>query len=153
MLSRKNYYRQTPKKVYDLGCFHDANTDDGSSLEETAPAKFYIKEKSELCKKFMEKGSCPYGYKCKFAHGSQELRQNNSQNCKYKTKECQTFFMQSHCKYGERCNFIHSKKTPVLAPPVPSIASFLNSYPEMAVNLKTRRGPLSFSHSAPQPEF
>ena len=30
--------------------------------------------KTELCRKFMENGSCPYGKKCQFAHGYHELR-------------------------------------------------------------------------------
>ena len=71
----------------------------------------WIKEKSELCKKFLEKGSCPYGEKCKFAHGSHELRQNHGQNAKYKTKECLTFFNGCHCKYGDRCNFLHQSSS------------------------------------------
>lgn len=28
------------------------------------------KEKLELCRKYLEYGYCPYGTKCKFAHGS-----------------------------------------------------------------------------------
>jgi len=28
------------------------------------------KEKSQLCKKYLENGFCPYEKKCKFAHGS-----------------------------------------------------------------------------------
>ena len=27
------------------------------------------KAKSSLCRNFSEKGYCPYGYKCQFAHG------------------------------------------------------------------------------------
>ena len=100
MLPHKNSRKNTWKQGDELNCFHDAHTDDGSSLEESGSCKGYFKEKSELCKKYMEKGECPYGYKCKFAHGSHELRQNNSQNCKYKTKECLTFFQSSHCRYG-----------------------------------------------------
>ena len=44
------------------------------------------KEKSQLCKKFIENGACPYSYKCKFAHGLHELKKNQQFNCKYKTK-------------------------------------------------------------------
>lgn len=28
-----------------------------------------LKYKTELCKKYEEKGLCPYGLKCRFAHG------------------------------------------------------------------------------------
>ena len=58
----------------------------------------------------MEKGFCPYHSKCKFAHGSHELRRNEEMNFKYKTKECGAFFKQGTCAYGDRCNFLHSKK-------------------------------------------
>ena len=31
------------------------------------------KYKTELCKTFSETGKCPYGFKCRFAHGKEEL--------------------------------------------------------------------------------
>ena len=31
------------------------------------------KYKTELCKTFRETGKCPYGFKCRFAHGKDEL--------------------------------------------------------------------------------
>ena len=31
------------------------------------------KYKTEICKKFQSIGNCPYGNKCRFAHGEQEL--------------------------------------------------------------------------------
>lgn len=40
------------------------------NLSSSSGSGVWIKEKSELCKKFMERGSCPTGDKCKFAHGS-----------------------------------------------------------------------------------
>lgn len=67
------------------------------------------KEKSQLCKKFIEFGFCPYEKKCKFAHGSHELKKNQQPNCRYKTKECGVFLTEGSCMYGERCNFIHAK--------------------------------------------
>lgn len=67
------------------------------------------KEKSQLCKKYLEFGFCPYEKKCKFAHGSHELRKNQQFNSKYKTKECGVFLSEGYCMYGERCNFIHNK--------------------------------------------
>ncbi len=63
-----------------------------------------------MCKKFIENGSCPYQGKCKFAHGSHELRKNSQLNSKYKTKECDIFVNEGYCIYGERCNFIHNKE-------------------------------------------
>jgi hypothetical protein len=65
------------------------------------------KEKSQLCKKFLEFGSCPYQKRCKFAHGSHELRKNQQVNSKYKTKQCGVFLTEGSCMFGERCNFIH----------------------------------------------
>jgi CCCH zinc finger protein C3H-4 len=59
----------------------------------------------------MENGYCPYRHKCKFAHGSHELRKNNCKNSLYKTKECVVFFRDGHCGYGNRCNFLHHKKS------------------------------------------
>ena len=67
------------------------------------------KEKSQLCKKYLEFGFCPYEKKCKFAHGSHELRKNQMPNSKYKTKECGIFLTEGHCMYGQRCNFIHKQ--------------------------------------------
>lgn len=64
------------------------------------------KAKSSLCKNFTDKGHCPYGSRCQFAHGPQELRINLDQNRSYKTKECQAF-RKGACSYGQRCNFIH----------------------------------------------
>jgi len=81
---------------------------DGGSVEPRMD-----KIKSQLCKKFMENGYCPYGKKCKFAHGSQELRKNDQVNSKYKTKECGSFKIDMFCMYGDRCNFIHDKTSAV----------------------------------------
>ena len=82
----------------------------GSSSPRNIPKNPNNKEKSELCRKFMEFGYCPYQKKCKFAHGSHELKKNNTTNSKYKTKECGAYFNEGNCRFGERCNFLHEKK-------------------------------------------
>lgn len=64
------------------------------------------KIKSSLCKNFSEKGHCPYGQKCQFAHGIDELRCNVDENS-YKTKPCNAFWKKGCCTYGHRCNFSH----------------------------------------------
>lgn len=83
------------------------------------------KVKSQLCKRFMEKGYCPYEKRCKFAHGSHELRKNHEVNSKYKTKECGSFAELHYCVYGDRCNFIHPTfATRAPQPPFPASLDF-----------------------------
>ena len=65
------------------------------------------KIKSSLCKNFMLHGFCPYGEKCQFAHGPEELRCNAISNTSYKTKPCFSYLNKGFCPYGHRCNFIH----------------------------------------------
>ncbi|XP_053329255.1 mRNA decay activator protein ZFP36-like [Spea bombifrons] len=68
-----------------------------------APSSRY---KTELCRTFSETGTCKYGSKCQFAHGSMELREPN-RHPKYKTELCHKFYLYGECPYGSRCNFIH----------------------------------------------
>ncbi|XP_053545460.1 mRNA decay activator protein ZFP36L1-like [Bombina bombina] len=63
--------------------------------------------KTELCRTFHESGSCKYGSKCQFAHGSGELRELN-RHPKYKTELCRTYHTIGFCPYGSRCHFIHN---------------------------------------------
>lgn len=63
--------------------------------------------KTELCRPYEESGSCKYGDKCQFAHGSHELR-NLARHPKYKTELCRTFHTIGFCPYGPRCHFVHN---------------------------------------------
>ncbi|XP_040179295.1 mRNA decay activator protein ZFP36L2-A-like isoform X2 [Rana temporaria] len=63
--------------------------------------------KTELCRTFHESGSCKYGSKCQFAHGTAELRGLN-RHPKYKTELCRTYHTIGFCPYGSRCHFIHN---------------------------------------------
>lgn len=63
--------------------------------------------KTELCRTFHEIGSCKYGAKCQFAHGTAELRGLN-RHPKYKTELCRTYHTIGFCPYGSRCHFIHN---------------------------------------------
>lgn len=65
--------------------------------------------KTELCRPFEENGTCKYGDKCQFAHGSKELR-TLQRHPKYKTELCQTFHTTGFCPYGPRCHFIHNSE-------------------------------------------
>ena len=75
-----------------------------------AENKFDPKYKTELCKKFQSTGHCPYGYKCRFAHGKQELI-TKQQGKNYKKRPCKSFFEKGYCPYGSRCNFQHYEKS------------------------------------------
>ena len=67
------------------------------------------KYKTELCQKYMETGECPYGIKCRFAHGKNELISKNI-GINYKKKLCKSFSKFGFCPYGTRCNFLHNEK-------------------------------------------
>lgn len=72
--------------------------------------KVDTKYKTELCKKFQSTGKCPYGYKCRFAHGKEELV-SKLQGVNYKKKPCKTFNEKGYCPYGSRCSFRHDERT------------------------------------------
>lgn len=70
---------------------------------------FDTKYKTELCKKFQNTGKCPYGYKCRFAHGKEELLAKLQGN-NYKKKPCKSFTIKGFCPYGSRCSFRHDER-------------------------------------------
>ncbi|KAH3665397.1 hypothetical protein OGAPHI_003581 [Ogataea philodendri] len=62
--------------------------------------------KTEMCTQFKERGTCPYGSKCQFAHGEDELKVvKRSDN--WKTKLCANWSKSGTCRYGKRCCFKH----------------------------------------------
>ena len=66
------------------------------------------KHKTELCKTFSMMGHCPYGCRCRFAHGKQELVQLPCQGEK-KYLTCNSFWSKGTCRYGTRCQFGHAQ--------------------------------------------
>ena len=65
------------------------------------------KYKTELCRTFEEKGYCPYGGKCRFAHGKEDLVPRPTQP--KQQKRCNGFWMNGSCSYGRRCRFGHEE--------------------------------------------
>ncbi|KAB1211248.1 Zinc finger CCCH domain-containing protein 14 [Morella rubra] len=63
--------------------------------------------KTELCNKWQESGTCPYGDHCQFAHGITELRPV-IRHPRYKTEVCRMVLAGGTCPYGHRCHFRHS---------------------------------------------
>jgi len=67
------------------------------------------KFKTELCSTFSESGFCPYGNKCRFAHGREELFDRPINNPNYRRIECNAFHSTGYCNYGMRCHFKHNE--------------------------------------------
>ena len=65
------------------------------------------KYKTEMCRNWIELGTCQYGPKCNFAHGREDLLDKVPANDKYKSKECIPFHEKGFCTYGQRCLFVH----------------------------------------------
>jgi len=65
------------------------------------------RRKTELCKLHMIGKQCPYGDKCNFAHGENELKSRSFTHPNYKTVKCRNFYMDGYCCFGARCQFIH----------------------------------------------
>eukprot|EP00850_Spirogloea_muscicola_P004095 SM000017S02835 [mRNA] locus=s17:551207:555719:- [translate_table: standard] len=63
--------------------------------------------KTELCNKWEEHGTCPYGSRCQFAHGVQQLRPV-LRHPRYKTELCRMVASGAVCLYGHRCHFRHT---------------------------------------------
>jgi len=76
-------------------------------LGERRHKNFQVKKKTEYCKTFQLGLICPYGNKCSFAHGSDELRPKVLVPTNYKTVKCKQFFEKGFCNFGPRCQFLH----------------------------------------------
>ncbi|KAJ9147314.1 hypothetical protein P3X46_029488 [Hevea brasiliensis] len=63
--------------------------------------------KTELCNKWQETSTCPYGDHCQFAHGITELRPV-IRHPRYKTQLCRMVLAGEVCPYDHRCHFRHS---------------------------------------------
>ena len=104
------------KKSCDLTSCISTETD---STEERDDEMFVLKtnplkHKTEMCKNFSELGRCPYGNRCRFAHGAHELINSKSKKS-YRKRNCNGFWKNGFCSYGIRCQFGHSEqewKTP-----------------------------------------
>ena len=68
--------------------------------------KIKRKKKTELCKNYELYHDCYYKDNCCFAHGMDELRDNNLVPSN-KTKLCKSFIENKVCNFGVRCSYKH----------------------------------------------
>ena len=61
---------------------------------------------TELCRNWEKEGSCPYGVKCQFAHGMDDLRAAGH-HPRFRTEFCRSFAVNGTCRFGPRCRFVH----------------------------------------------
>ncbi|PAV83259.1 hypothetical protein WR25_19810 isoform B [Diploscapter pachys] len=69
--------------------------------------------KTELCRDHQQRGRCPRGLTCRFAHSPEELRTRTeiTHNKKWKTVNCNNFSQTGFCRLGNECGFIHCLMT------------------------------------------
>lgn len=67
------------------------------------------------CKNWKKDGTCPFGHKCRFAHGVGDLRAKPPSKPvpvdKVKTIRCR-FDLNGQCHKGEDCDFLHGQDKP-----------------------------------------
>ncbi|KAL1915371.1 uncharacterized protein VTP21DRAFT_6829 [Calcarisporiella thermophila] len=96
--------------------------EDDAEDEERKKSELY---RTEMCRTFEEKGYCPYGKKCEYAHSESELRPIY-RPWNFKTKPCRTFHEKGHCPYGKRCHYRHAggpdeiPRNVIIGPPPPT---------------------------------
>ena len=79
-----------------------------------------VKSKTELCKNFVDGIYCPFGSRCKFAHGYHELKQRSLMDMKrqglvddiysYRTRPCFTWISTGSCPFNSRCKCLHDPR-------------------------------------------
>ncbi|XP_019616539.1 PREDICTED: probable GPI-anchored adhesin-like protein PGA18 [Branchiostoma belcheri] len=100
-----------------------------------------LKYKTEMCGNFSSSGTCPFGDKCLYAHGLQELRRSP------KLTPCPTMQQKGNCPRGDGCVFSHPKngqkrpcKPPDQARPAPAVRARTSPTARMRlVDLKQKK--------------
>ena len=101
MLQKKLFVKAKNKMKMKKNAFEPVNFEEEKKRDP--------KYKTELCKSWVNTNFCPYGNKCRFAHGKNELVSKHI-NSSYKKKPCNSFETLGYCPYGTRCNFKHDER-------------------------------------------
>merc|ERR1711977_559080 len=95
-----------------------------------------VRYKTTLCKNFVQYGTCPYDFKCQFAHGKSELRKigiEKSANAKKEQKENKVRNISQNWRAESRDN------QPVCTPVVSPVSSRASSPFEAGMTADSRR--------------
>ena len=82
-----------------------------------------------MCKNWVEKEVCSYQNKCRFAHGTDEMKSRLIINNKYRSKPCFEFHKKLYCSYGVRCLFYHNDK------PMPKVDFYSTSLKDPRIKI------------------
>ncbi|KAL2926237.1 mRNA decay activator protein ZFP36 [Bienertia sinuspersici] len=94
------------------GFFPQSGTGYQTSMNSISATRNYPvinpKLKTGICKSFSSTGTCRFGDKCVFAHGTQELRKSRMMNLNTSNRQiCR--FSREKCPYGDKCIFPHER--------------------------------------------
>lgn len=64
------------------------------------------KERTEICKFWLNGQECKFGEECAFAHGSEQLLKKTHVASKFRMTLCKSY-LHGNCQYGSRCQFSH----------------------------------------------
>ena len=69
------------------------------------------KEKTEICKFWLNGQDCKFGAECAFAHGEHELMKKTHVASKFRMTLCKSYMTgEGFCQYGVRCQFSHTSR-------------------------------------------
>lgn len=74
-----------------------------------------VRYKTVLCEKFLANGACPYGHKCQFAHGTDELRERGEK----KEKKAKRSRAEVDAAEPVSCQPCTKPAAPAASPPLP----------------------------------
>ena len=71
-------------------------------MPKTTPTRDDDVYKTKMCRTYAVLGSCPYGDKCLFAHGTSDVRGDH-----FKVTMCRDYSLRAWCPRGMLCSFAH----------------------------------------------
>ena len=81
---------------------------------------------TKVCRQFESNGTCSFGDKCHYAHGSVEAAQPGRN---FKTRMCRQFEANGCCTFDDRCHYAHgAHELRTVAPLTPSAMSQAQQY-------------------------